>query len=89
MGPSILFLIPILGISVGLVAVIGGVIVAPKARDLILPISLAVEHRLTVNQLARSFSVYPARSASVTDSARSPHPLARTPFQFPVSAEPL
>ena len=29
MGPSIVFLIPILGISVGLVAVIGGVIVKP------------------------------------------------------------
>ena len=29
MGPSIVFLIPILGISVGLVAVIGGVFVKP------------------------------------------------------------
>lgn len=29
MGPGIVFLIPILGISVGLVAVVGGVIVKP------------------------------------------------------------
>ncbi|HWH97527.1 MAG TPA: NAD(P)H-quinone dehydrogenase, partial [Pseudolysinimonas sp.] len=35
--------------------VIGGVVVAPKASDLILPIALAVEHRLTVDQLARAF----------------------------------
>jgi pyruvate/2-oxoglutarate dehydrogenase complex dihydrolipoamide dehydrogenase (E3) component len=53
--------------------VIGGVIVAPKASDLILPISLAVEHRLTVDQLARAFSVYPSLSASVTDAARAMH----------------
>ena len=53
--------------------VIGGVIVAPKASDLILPIALAVEHRLTVDQLARAFSVYPSLSASVTDAARAMH----------------
>ncbi len=50
--------------------VIGGVVVAPKASDLILPIALAVEHRLTVDQLARAFSVYPSLSA------RSPTPRA-------------
>ncbi|MFC5503442.1 NAD(P)H-quinone dehydrogenase [Lysinimonas soli] len=53
--------------------VIGGVVVAPKASDLILPIALAVEHRLTVDQLARAFSVYPSLSASVTDAARAMH----------------
>jgi pyruvate/2-oxoglutarate dehydrogenase complex dihydrolipoamide dehydrogenase (E3) component len=53
--------------------VIGGVIVAPKASDLILPIALAVEHRLTVDQLARAFSVYPSLSGSVTDAARAMH----------------
>jgi len=44
-----------------------------SASDLILPISLAVEHRLTVDQLARAFSVYPSLSASVTDAARAMH----------------
>jgi dihydrolipoamide dehydrogenase len=53
--------------------VIGGVVVAPKASDLILPIALAVEHRLTVDQLARAFSVYPSLSGAVTDAARAMH----------------
>jgi pyruvate/2-oxoglutarate dehydrogenase complex dihydrolipoamide dehydrogenase (E3) component len=53
--------------------VIGGVVVAPKASELILPIALAVEHRLTVDQLARAFSVYPSLSGSVTDAARAMH----------------
>ena len=53
--------------------VIGGVVVAPKASDLILPIALAVEHRLTVDQLARAFSVYPALSGAITDAARAMH----------------
>lgn len=53
--------------------VIGGVVVAPKASELILPIALAVEHRLTVDQLARAFSVYPSLSGSITDAARAMH----------------
>jgi dihydrolipoamide dehydrogenase len=53
--------------------VIGGVVVAPKASDLILPIALAVEHRLTVDQLAEAFSVYPSLSGSITDAARAMH----------------
>jgi len=53
--------------------VIGGVIVGPKASDLILPIALAVEHRLTVDQLASAFSVYPSLSGSITDAARAMH----------------
>jgi pyruvate/2-oxoglutarate dehydrogenase complex dihydrolipoamide dehydrogenase (E3) component len=53
--------------------VIGGVIVAPHASELILPIALAVEHRLTVDQLARAFSVYPSLSGSITDAARAMH----------------
>jgi dihydrolipoamide dehydrogenase len=53
--------------------VIGGVVVGPKASDLILPIALAVEHRLTVDQLARAFSVYPSLSGSITDAARAMH----------------
>jgi dihydrolipoamide dehydrogenase len=53
--------------------VIGGVIAAPRASELILPIALAVEHRLTVDQLARAFSVYPSLSGGITDAARAMH----------------
>ena len=53
--------------------VIGGVIVAPRASELILPIALAVEHRLTVDQLARAFTVYPSLTGSITDAARAMH----------------
>jgi NAD(P)H dehydrogenase (quinone) len=53
--------------------VIGGVVVAPKASELIATIALAVEHRLTVDELARAFSVYPSLTASITDAARAMH----------------
>ncbi|WP_207454681.1 NAD(P)H-quinone dehydrogenase [Desertivibrio insolitus] len=53
--------------------VIGGVIVAPHASELILPIALAVEHRLTVDQVGRAFSVYPSLSGAITDAARAMH----------------
>jgi len=53
--------------------VIGGVIASPRASELILPIALAVEHRLTVDQLARAFSVYPSLSGAITDAARAMH----------------
>ena len=53
--------------------VIGGVVVAPRASELILPIALAVEHRLTVDELAGAASVYPSLSGSVTDAARAMH----------------
>jgi pyruvate/2-oxoglutarate dehydrogenase complex dihydrolipoamide dehydrogenase (E3) component len=53
--------------------IIGGVIVAPHASELILPVSLAIEHRLNVDQLARAFSVYPSLSGSITDAARAMH----------------
>ena len=53
--------------------VIGGVIVAPKASELIFPIALAVEHRLTVDQVSRAFTVYPSLSGSISDAARAMH----------------
>jgi len=52
----------------GLVA--GGVIVAPRASELILPISMAVQHRLTVTQLAATSTIYPSLSGSITEAAR-------------------
>ncbi len=53
--------------------VIGGVIVAPKASELIFPLALAVEHRLTVDEVARAFPVYPSLTGSITDAARAMH----------------
>lgn len=53
--------------------VIGGVIVAPRASELIYPIAIAVERRLTVDQLSRVFAVYPSLSGSITDAARAMH----------------
>jgi len=53
--------------------VIGGVIVAPNASELILSLSIAIEQRLTVDQLARAFSVYPSLTGSITDAARAMH----------------
>ncbi|RNE56367.1 NAD(P)H-quinone dehydrogenase [Cryobacterium tepidiphilum] len=58
---------------VGSGTVIGGVIVAPKASELVFPLALAVEHRLTVDQVARAFPVYPSLSGSLTDAARAMH----------------
>lgn len=59
--------------SVSTGTVIGGVVVSPKASELILPIALAIEHRLTVDELAEAFSVYPSLSGSITDAARAMH----------------
>ena len=50
--------------------VLGGVVVAPRASELILPVSLAVRHGLTVGQVALTFSIYPSLSGSVTEAAR-------------------
>jgi dihydrolipoamide dehydrogenase len=57
--------------------VIGGVIVAPRASELIYPIAIAVERRLTVDQVSRVFAVYPSLSASITDAARAMHHVER------------
>ncbi len=50
--------------------VIGGVIVAPNASELILPLSVAVRNQLTVGDLAGSFSVYPSMTGTITEAAR-------------------
>jgi NAD(P)H dehydrogenase (quinone) len=50
--------------------VLGGVVVAARASELILPVSLAVEQRLTVDQMAHTFAVYPSLSGSLTEAAR-------------------
>ncbi|MDQ3465176.1 MAG: NAD(P)H-quinone dehydrogenase [Actinomycetota bacterium] len=50
--------------------VVGGVVVAPYASELILPITLAVQNSLTVSHLAQTFSVYPSMGGSITEAGR-------------------
>ncbi len=57
--------------------VIGGVIVGPRASDMIYPVAIAVERRLTVDQLSRAFAVYPSLSGSITDAVRAMHMVER------------
>ena len=57
--------------------VVGGVVVAPKASELVYPIAIAVDVRLTVDQLAHSFTVYPSISGSVAEAARQLHTKVR------------
>jgi dihydrolipoamide dehydrogenase len=51
--------------------VLGGVVVAPRASELILSLSIAIEQNLSVDQMAHTFSVYPSLSGSVTEAARN------------------
>ena len=53
--------------------VIGGVVVAPRASELIYPIALAVTHNLSVDDLADTFAVYPSLSGSISEAARRLH----------------
>ncbi|MEY4263281.1 MAG: hypothetical protein RLY88_989, partial [Actinomycetota bacterium] len=57
--------------------VIGGVIAAPRASDLIHPIAIAIENRLTVDEVAKTFTVYPSLSGSISDAARALHSPSR------------
>jgi pyruvate/2-oxoglutarate dehydrogenase complex dihydrolipoamide dehydrogenase (E3) component len=50
--------------------IIGGVIVAPDASELIFPLALAVQRGLTVSDLAGTIGVYPSLSGSVAEAAR-------------------
>jgi dihydrolipoamide dehydrogenase len=50
--------------------VVGGVVVAPRASELILPVTMAVENRLTVDQLAHTITIYPSLSGSLAEAAR-------------------
>jgi pyruvate/2-oxoglutarate dehydrogenase complex dihydrolipoamide dehydrogenase (E3) component len=53
--------------------VIGGVVVSPRASELIYPISIAVANRLTVDQIAGAFTVYPSLTGSLAEAARRLH----------------
>lgn len=58
---------------VGSGTIIGGVIVGPRASELIYPIAIAVERRLNVDQISRAFAVYPSLTGSIVDAARAMH----------------
>ncbi len=62
-----IFCLPVTGI------VVGGVVVAPRASELIFPLAVAVAQRITVDQLAQDFTVYPSLSGSVSEAARRLH----------------
>jgi pyruvate/2-oxoglutarate dehydrogenase complex dihydrolipoamide dehydrogenase (E3) component len=59
----------------GMGIVVGGVVVGPKASELIHALSLAVSASLTVDQVADAFTVYPSMSGSVAEAARRLHRL--------------
>jgi NAD(P)H dehydrogenase (quinone) len=54
-------------------SVVGGVVVAPRASELIHVVSLAVAESLTADQLAHAFTVYPSLSGSIAEAARRLH----------------
>lgn len=54
-------------------SVVGGVVVAPHASELIFPIALAVQNRLTVDQMANTSTVYPSLTGSIAEAARRLH----------------
>jgi dihydrolipoamide dehydrogenase len=53
--------------------VVGGVVVAARASELIFPVALAVAQKLTVDQVASAFTIYPSMSGSVAEAARQLH----------------
>lgn len=57
--------------------IIGGVIVAPRASELVLALSIAIEQRLTVDEFASSWAVYPSLSGSIVDASRAMHVVDR------------
>ncbi len=57
----------------GIGIVVGGVVVGPRASELIHPVALAVAESLTADQLAHAFTVYPSMSGSIAEAARRLH----------------
>ncbi|MFW0110905.1 NAD(P)H-quinone dehydrogenase [Rothia sp. CCM 9417] len=53
--------------------VIGGVVVGPRASELIFPLSLAVDKKLHVDDIAECFTVYPSLTGSISEAARQLH----------------
>lgn len=57
----------------GVGTLIGGVVVGPKASELIHTIAVAVSASLTADHVANAFTVYPSLSGSVAEVARRLH----------------
>ncbi|MBW3621390.1 MAG: FAD-dependent oxidoreductase, partial [Actinobacteria bacterium] len=55
---------------VGSGMVMGGVVVSVRASDLIQPLAVAVQNRLTVSQLAQTLTVYPSMAGSIAEACR-------------------
>jgi NAD(P)H dehydrogenase (quinone) len=53
--------------------VVGGVVVGPRASELIHPVAIAVSMSLTADQLAHAFTVYPSMTGSIAEAARRLH----------------
>jgi len=53
--------------------VIGAVVVAPRASELILPYTMAVAHRMTAEEVAATFTIYPSLTGSLAELARQMH----------------
>jgi dihydrolipoamide dehydrogenase len=53
--------------------VAGAVVVSPNASELIHPLTLAIQQRLTVDELASTFTVFPSLSGSIAEAARRLH----------------
>lgn len=62
-----LFCLPTTGV------IVGGVVVAPRASELIHSVSLAVAQRVTVDDFSHAFTVYPSMSGTVAEAARRLH----------------
>ena len=53
--------------------VVGAVIVGPRASESIFPLTLAVNYRLTTDQIAETSTVYPSYSGTIAEVARILH----------------
>jgi NAD(P)H dehydrogenase (quinone) len=56
--------------QVGSGTVVGGVVVSMRASDLIQPLAVAVQNRLSVSQVAQTITVYPSMAGSVAEACR-------------------
>lgn len=62
-----LFCLPTTGI------IVGGVVVAPRASELIHAVSIAVSQQVNVDDFSHAFTVYPSMSGSLAEAARRLH----------------
>ncbi|MFC0582067.1 NAD(P)H-quinone dehydrogenase [Micrococcoides hystricis] len=53
--------------------VLGAVVVAPRASELIYPLAIAVTQKLHVDAVAETYTVYPSLSGSIGEAARRLH----------------